>query len=115
MYYNFDCDVSYSYSDDDDIYRNNLLKAFNTREMDDTFSNNMDELYNFLIKEKFFKELFEKIKDNRVDMGFTDLQISFTILLSFDYFETFHKCVIDFKNNGLVNDKNKEEIYNIIT
>ena len=95
-------------------YQIQLLQAFNMLKYDDyILQKNIESIYEVLknvetiksilliISEKMkIYELFDIENDNKI--------VIFQLLFSYNYFETFHKCFInyinDFKNNTLKHD-----------
>jgi len=100
--YNFDLDVTY---DNDDDYRYNLLKVFNLHEENsedlEGLTEAIDELYNYLVTNKKFEELFKK---NAEKYFSEELEIGFTYLLSYTHFTDFHNILKEYHNKKTIDD-----------
>ena len=91
-----------------DLYRSQILQAFNLNEWD---SNQINTIFNY-INEKLTKndkglQLLEKIK-HKSYIPLEDMEL--ILLFSYDYFYLFHNCLIDLLNTGQISDKH----YNLL-
>ena len=92
-------------------YQIQLLQAFNMLKYDDfILQKNIESVYEILKNEKTINEivilLTEKMKSYELfALANENKIVIFQLLFSYNYFETFHKCFInyinDFKNNTL--------------
>ena len=108
--YDFICTYKMMDNDDDrnDLYRIQILQAFGLQCYDDAALNNkIAELY-FHMKEKEkekecapLKEIIEE--SYKVNQHIcVCVMVVFTFLFSYDYFDMFHKCLIDFFTHGRI-------------
>ena len=98
----------------DDLYKIQLLQAFNLEKWDDTIITNRSfELYALLMKsDTLFRDIIEKAKKNSditniydsvIDKdGKDDDKIIFALLFTYDYFDLFHKCICEYFRNGVI-------------
>ena len=91
--YNYSLELSYKNSDNDTIYRKELLEAFRLKEYDfDKITSILDTEIIPIIK-NHFDPIFKALnKYNRFPFSL-DEKICCTILLSWEYFYLFHKCI----------------------
>lgn len=106
----------------DDLYKIQLLQAFNLEKWDDTIITNRSfELYALLMKsDTLFRDIIEKAKKNSditniydsvIDKdGKDDDKIIFALLFTYDYFDLFHKCICDYMRNGKVSFQTLENL-----
>ena len=106
----------------DDLYKIQLLQAFNLEKWDDTIITNRSfELYALLMKsDTLFRDIIEKSKKNSditniydsvIDKdGKDDDKIIFALLFTYDYFDLFHKCICDYMRNGKVSFQTLENL-----
>jgi len=95
-------------------YQIQLLQAFNMPKYDDfILQKNIESVYEILKNEKTINEivilLTEKMKSYELfALANENKIVIFQLLFSYNYFETFHKCFInyinDYKNNTLKED-----------
>tara|TARA_Y100000992_G_scaffold40709_1_gene22824 strand:+ start:5084 stop:5416 length:333 start_codon:yes stop_codon:yes gene_type:complete len=88
--YKYELSVKYN---DETEYQDELLKVFNVKEYnDDIIGKTRKLLYEDLIKKKEFNNLFDKackILNNSYD----DNEWGMLVLLSYDHFHKFHRCI----------------------
>ena len=106
----------------DDLYKIQLLQAFNLEKWDDTIITNRSfELYALLMKsDTLFRDIIEKAKKNSditniydsvIDKdGKDDDKIIFALLFTYDYFDLFHKCICEYMRNGKVSLQTLENL-----
>ncbi len=125
LMYQTDFICTYKLMDDeftDDLYKIQLLQAFNLEKWDDTIITNQSfELYALLMKsDTLFRDIIEKAKKNSdianiydsvLDKdGKDDDKIIFALLFTYDYFDLFHKCICDYMRNGKVSFQTLENL-----
>ena len=113
--YNYDMICTYKMMDNDDdqkvMYQIQLLQLFN-----------LDDYNDVELSNKIFK-LYDSVKDN-IDIEhlidnhpyksyFLNNALIFQAYFSFDTLDVFTNCLRDIKNQGKINDKNKDKILNI--
>ena len=123
--YQTDFICTYKLMDDeftDDLYKIQLLQAFNLEKWDDTIITNRSfELYALLMKsDTLFRDIIEKAKKNSditniydsvIDKdGKDDDKIIFALLFTYDYFYLFHKCICEYMRNGKVSFQTLENL-----
>jgi hypothetical protein len=106
--YNYTCDVNYSSSTNDDLYRNNLLSAFNVDDVSDqNMTKSMDEIIKEISKIDFFKTIIQKLTIKHK----LPIEVCSVLLFSYDYFETFHKCYCQYVcQQGIIDEELKEQM-----
>ena len=116
--YHFSYKLTYNESPDDDLYRKQLLDVFFLKEYDgDKINNTVNNIIKPLIK-PHFKEVFEYMnKKNELPIPLDDYTC-IILLLSWEYFYLFHRCIGEIKLNNVQNSitnllselkKNKEK------
>ena len=112
--YDFICTYKMMDDDDDrnDLYRIQILQAFGLHCYDDAALNKkIEELY-YHMKEKECAQLKEIIEESyKVNQHICvcDMLV-FTFLFSYDYFDMFHKCLIDFFTHGRILEETKNNL-----
>jgi len=110
----FICTYKMMDNDDDrnDLYRIQILQAFGLYCYDDTALNKkIEELY-YHMKEKECAQLKEIIEESykvNKHICVCDMLV-FTFLFSYDYFDLFHKCLIDFFTLGCILEETKNNL-----
>jgi len=117
-----------SEEDKNDLYKIQLLQAFDLEEWDDTIVNTtLDDLYDLMCNDKHLKGILLKmyqveelraiidrtvndtISDNIDDKVNLDKDIFiFYLLFQYDIFDLVHDCIIDFFRKGEISDKKYE-------
>jgi len=98
--YNYSLKLTYHDMDSDDIYRKELLQVFNLKEYSD---NAISEKIKYIIPiiASRFGEIFEELqKMNKFPFPLDD-HLCITLLLSWEYFHLFHKCIGEIKENKI--------------
>lgn len=116
----FICTYKMMDNDDDrnDLYRIQILQAFGLHCYDDTALNKkIADLY-FHMKEKEneyaqLKEIIDECYKVNQHICTCDMLI-FTFLFSYDYFDLFHKCLLDFFTHGRILEETKNNLINKI-
>jgi hypothetical protein len=93
--YNFDLIIEY---DDDEEYRQQILKAFNLSEYTDEITKGIDSIYEGIRMNEEFGELLEKAANSMLS---EDRELGLVILFSYDHFPTFHECIKEYKKNNI--------------
>mgnify|MGYP006088776061 CR=1 FL=1 len=93
--YNFDLTIKY---DDDDEYREQILKAFDLSEYADEITKGIDSIYEDIRENSEFGELLEKAANSMLS---EDRELGLVILFSYDHFPAFHECIKEFKKNNI--------------
>ena len=88
--YNYLTKLSYRESDNDDIYRSELLKCFNLTEKNDDINKKMDNLYETV--KVYYKEIISTLKTTKKLNLFNNSSENFyfMFLFSWDYFYENH-------------------------
>ena len=117
--YQTDFICTYKFMDDtndqEQMYRIQILQAFDLNEWDDDHINNIImELYTTFANVDEFKEIFKKARANKSVMEMLDLfqlsgeerldenDIIFKILFKFEYFDLLHRCIVDYLLNNSI-------------
>jgi hypothetical protein len=116
--YHADFICTYKLMDDDDdrniMYQIQLLQVFGMHKFDeDEMSEKMLQLYYKLIDCSQIKEILEEgIKANpQMEMTYV---IMFMCLFSYQFFDLFHKCLIDYFTTGSILEESKRDMIDII-
>lgn len=101
--------------DQEQLYRIQLLQAFDLNEWDDIKINStIEELYGLFSDNNEFKEIFKKARQNENIMEMLDIlklsgeenleenDIIFKLLFKFEYFDLFHRCIVDYLLNNTI-------------
>lgn len=102
--YNHSLEIKYT---DDDEYRNCICQAFgaeNSDYDDKTLSTGLDYIYETTKSVPAFCDLY---LIGAAKMMSTDLEIGMTITFSYDYFELFHLCLVDFHKCGVLESESE--------
>jgi hypothetical protein len=106
----------------DDLYKIQILQAFNLEKWDDNLVNSLCfELYTLLTKSDIiFRDIIEKAKKNINIKNIHDIviedsiddddKIIFALLFTYDYFDLFHKCICEYMRNGEISLKTLENL-----
>ena len=95
-----------------DLYRSQLLQAFNLSEWDSGKIVTMFEnLSKMLSNNDKGKVILERMK-NKSMIPIEDMEI--VVLFSYDYFDLFHKCLLDFFTHGRILEETKNNLINKI-
>lgn len=107
----------------DDIYRSQLLQAFNLEEYDyKKIEENMNDLFFYfkndsnglkilevlLIKQDKFPVLEYFISFNDKKSNLEKMEEIFFLLFSYDLFDNMHLCLIDLFNKGQISNEKKD-------
>jgi len=111
--------------DQEDLYRIQLLQAFDLNEWDDEAINAIIlDLYARVSHE--FKEIFEKARRNETilemlaffklsgEKRLEENDIIFKLLFKFEYFDLLHRCIVDFLLNQTIQHKYLANLLNIL-
>jgi len=86
----------------DDLYRSQLLQAFNLNTLDSDY---IDKLFIYLNKILISNErgniILTKMKSNNI----YPIEDVLVLLFSYEYFHLFHNCLIDLINNNYITDE----------
>ena len=116
--YSADFICTYKLMDNDDdrniMYQIQILQAFGMQNFDqDEINEKVLHLYKKLINCNKVKEILEEgIKINS-DMQLTH-EIMFMCLFSYQFFDLFHKCLIDYFTSGSISEESKRDMIHAI-
>lgn len=115
-----------SHDDQEQLYRIQLLQAFDLKEWnDDKINETIEELYSSISSSGCFKDVFLKAKQNTDIIQLLEIymlnsgenetldeneiiyenNILFKLLFKFEYFHLTHRCIIDFILNKSIDNK----------
>jgi len=113
-------------SDQDELYRVQLIQAFDLEKWDDAkIQKQLQELYLLIKDTNEFKEIFSKAKKNEnvnnllanfeymIDSHDID-NIVFSILFNFSTFDLIHRVIIDFLRNNAIEEKHMTNLLNAL-
>lgn len=110
--------------DQEELYRIQLLQAFDLNEWNDSVINAIIlDLYNSIASE--YKEIFSKARENKNIMEMLEFlklsgekrledDIIFKLLFKFEYFDMHHRCIVDFLLNKTIEQKYLTNLLNIL-
>jgi hypothetical protein len=112
--YHADFICTYKLMDDDDdrnfMYQIQLLQAFGMQNFDENeMSENVLQLYHELKNCNEIEEILEEGVKANPQMKMTNV-IMFMCLFSYQFFDLFHKCLIEYFTTGSILEKSKCEI-----
>ncbi|SVE21968.1 uncharacterized protein METZ01_LOCUS474822 [marine metagenome] len=117
--YNYNCTVQYKNINgdaSDTKYRKDFLCVFNEEKYVDTIFNKQNELFEKISMNKKLIEIIEKGKEFGFNCPiYMDNKTIFTMLFSYDFFESFHKCIQDLFIKKTITDSNYNEIINLLS
>ena len=102
----YDHNLNVKYIDDDE-YRNCICQVFgaeNSDYDDKTVSAGLDYIYE---KTKLVPAFCDLYTIGAAKMISTDPEIGMAIVFSYDYFELFHLCLVDFLKCGVLETENE--------
>lgn len=116
--YHADFICTYKLMDDDDdrniMYQIQLLQVFGMHKFDeDEMSEKMLQLYYKLIDCSQIKEILEEGIKANPQMEMTHV-IMFMCLFSYQFFDLFHKCLIDYFTTGSILEESKRNMIDMI-
>ena len=89
----------------DDLYQQQILEAFNITKYDElVIKREKEEIYELLKDNLKFLQILEKVNGKYPQLCKTDLD-AVSILFSYDYFDLFHRYLIDFFMNSTSSGK----------
>ena len=107
--YSFYCtylDVSSNEHQQDTIYRQEILKAFNLMVYDhEKMMLTITDLYNKYKENEQIIEILKILKEtNKYSFLFNNVADLFTLLFSFEYFYYFHTCIAELEQSQSISD-----------
>ena len=108
----FICTYKLMDNDDDrnDLYQIQMLQAFGLRHFnEDEMSENVLQLYHQLKDCNEIQEILEEGVKANPQMNMTHA-IMFMCLFSYDFFNLFHKCLIDYFTTGSILEESKRDM-----
>lgn len=105
---NLDCNIDYKKYDNDDVYREQLLKVFNLEEFDiSILQKKQDQLFTDLKKNNLFQNLLDELGKK---YNYLDEELNYLVLYSYDFFDLFYIII----KNKYKNTLGEEDFLNII-
>ena len=116
--YSADFICTYNLMDNDDdrniMYQIQILQAFGMQKFDqDEINEKVLQLYHKVIDCNQVKEIIEEGIKVNLHMQLTH-EIMFMCLFSYQFFDLFHKCLIDYFTTGSILEQSKCDIIDII-
>lgn len=118
-----------SIDDQEQMYRIQLLQAFDLKEWnDDKINETIEYLYSSISSSGFFKDVFFKAKQNKDIIQLLEIykmnseeneiidenNILFKLLFKFEYFYLTHRCIVDFILNTSIDNKYINKLLEIL-
>ena len=111
--------------DQENLYRIQLLQAFNMNTWDDDAINDtVTEIYRKISQDTDFKIIFIKAQNNKSlnemlalfneDESIEQNEIIFTMLFKYEYFDLLHRCISDYLREGQIKKDNFEMLINAL-
>ena len=111
--------------DQENLYRIQLLQAFNMNTWDDDAINDtVTEIYRKISQDTDFKIIFIKAQNNKSlndmlalfdeDATIEQNEIIFTMLFKYEYFDLLHRCISDYLREGQIKKDNFEMLINAL-
>lgn len=111
--------------DQENLYRIQLLQAFNMNTWDDDAINDtVTEIYRKISQDTDFKIIFIKAQNNKSlndmlalfdeDATIEQNEIIFTMLFKYEYFDLLHRCISDHLREGQIKKDNFEMLINAL-
>jgi len=92
----------------DDLYRSQILQAFNLKEWNtDVMDSVFEDVKQKLMKDERGRCILDKMKHKSI-IPINDMELM--LLFSYDYFYLFHNCLIELYNNNCISETN----YNLL-
>ena len=117
--YNYNYNVSYLHIKGDigdTTYRKHLLAACNKDNWEDDIIKIQDDIYNKFKDNTYFNKILKKGKEYGFQLPFElDEKFVISMLFSFNYYETFHKCLKDLFNNNEISNDNFNKMMNLLS
>lgn len=112
--YNVNFICTYKLMDNDDdrnlMYQIQLLQAFDMCNFDlNEINKKIFELYDKLKECDNIKEIIEEGIKMNSEMNLSDI-VMFICLFSYQFFDLFHKCLVDYFRSGTVLEKSKNDM-----
>lgn len=100
--YNYSLNLTYYTSNDDDIYRKELLQVFNLQEYNNDII--IKNIINIIpIIDPYFEPIY-KLMNEKNQFPFTlDKQTCIILLFDWKHFYLFHECLKEIKCNNITN------------
>ena len=116
--YHADFICTYKLMDNDDdrnfMYQIQILQAFGLRNFNEgEMSEKVLQLYNELKDCNEIQEILEEGVKANPQMKMTN-EIMFMCLFSYQFFDLFHKCLIDYFTTGSILEESKRDMINMI-
>jgi hypothetical protein len=116
--YSADFICTYKLMDNDDdrniMYQIQILQAFGMQKFDqDEINEKVLQLYKKLIDCNKVKEIIEEGVKVNSEMQLTNV-IMFMCLFSYQFFDLFHKCLIDYFTTGSILEESKRDMIHAI-
>ena len=116
--YSADFICTYNLMDNDDdrniMYQIQILQAFGMQKFDqDEINEKVLQLYHKVIDCNQVKEIIEEGIKVNLHMQLTH-EIMFMCLFSYQFFDLFHKCLIDYFTSGSISEESKRDMIHAI-
>ena len=109
--YHFERVIKY---DDLDTYQQSMLNVFRQTEYNENITNTITELFNHFKHFNQIKEIMECINKDNPIVTYSNHEMSFIILWSFEYFSKTHELLNDYYINNIFNQQLVDELKQLI-
>lgn len=115
---NFECTYHNSDCNSDDIYRSELLRAFNIKCLEESTNNTMttditkhiEKLYKMLENKNELSDIFDKVRERVLFLSNQPDDFCFLFLFGYETFYIMHKLLKNYEENKSLEESIKELI-----
>ena len=111
IFYDFERVIKY---DDLDTYQQSMLNVFRQTEYNENITITITELFNHFKHFNQIKEIMEYINKDNPIVTYSNHEMSFIILWSFEYFSKTHELLNDYYINNIFNQQLVDELKQLI-
>ena len=111
IFYDFERLIKY---DDIDTYQQSMLNVFRQTEYNENITSIITELFNHFKHFNQIKEIMECINKDNPIVTYSNHEMSFIILWSFEYFSKTHELLNDYYINNIFNQQLVDELKQLI-
>ena len=111
IFYDFERLIKY---DDLDTYQQSMLNVFRQNEYNENITNTITELFNYFKHFNQIKEIMNCVNKDNPIVTYSNHEMSFIILWSFEYFSKTHELLNDYYINNIFNQQLVDELKQLI-
>jgi hypothetical protein len=99
--YNYSLKLTYNITENDDIYRNELMQVFGIQTYNGEIINNTINKEIIPLVKTHFEPIYKTMNEYNKFPFSLDESICMTLLLAWEYFHLFHLCLGEIKENKI--------------